>query len=214
MDTERINRIKDKLQHLSELDSEHSIFGSETHKYELNPPKTEGELQTFEQKHQIRLPIEYRTFLKEVGNGGAGPYYGLEPLEHGRFTDLDSRNEDWLIDLSAPFPHTERWNMDFGPVPEEDTPEEQEYWRKRDEEYFDDKWIKGMLRVSNFGCGVSMNLIVNGTEFGNIWVDDRGNDQGIYPDPYFEVDHRLNFLDWYELWLDRSLKEVTAGNNQ
>jgi hypothetical protein len=57
-----------------------------------------------------------------------------------------------------------------------------------------------------------MNLMVNGNEYGHIWFDDRCNDQGIYPDPYFEVKERLTFLDWYEIWLDRSVKEKNTLN--
>ena len=44
--------------------------------------------------NRIRLPDDYRQFLAMIGNGGAGPFYGLEPLStFGR-------------DLSQPFPVT------------------------------------------------------------------------------------------------------------
>lgn len=55
-----------------------------------------------------------------------------------------------------------------------------------------------------------MNLVVNGKEYGNIWVDDRCNDGGIYPDRYFGNEERITFLAWYELWLDKSLSEVES----
>jgi hypothetical protein len=46
----------------------------------------------FEMANRIRLPEDYRRFLSAVGNGGAEPFYGLEPLSNfGR-------------DLSKPFP--------------------------------------------------------------------------------------------------------------
>ncbi len=69
--------------------------------------------------------------------------------------------------------------------------------------------MEGALRISNFGCGVSLNLIVNGKEYGNIWADDRCNDQGIYPDPYYKKSGRIQFLDWYEYWLNDSLKNIS-----
>lgn len=81
-------------------------------------------------------------------------------------------------------------------------------YEKFEEEYFSDKWETGILRLCNYGCGVSLNLVVNGLEKGNIWVDDRGNDGGIYPDPYFEQKERTKFLDWYLLWLNLSLSEL------
>lgn len=201
---EQIERIIQKLDLLKSLDQNFEIFGSENHRYLLNKPKPESEILEFEKVNKIKLPGGYREFLRYVGNGGAGPYYGLEPLENGRYADLDYKNADDLINLSLPFPHSEHWNLDFGEINEEN---EKEYFRIKDEVYFDNKWANGLLRISNFGCGVSMNLVANGNEYGNIWVDDRCNDQGIYPDPYFEVTERLAFLDWYEIWLDKSIKE-------
>jgi len=55
-----------------------------------------------------------------------------------------------------------------------------------------------------------MNLVVNGTEYGNIWVDDRCNDAGIYPDQHFGNKGRITFLAWYEAWLDKSLNEIAT----
>lgn len=54
---------------------------------------------------------------------------------------------------------------------------------------------------------VSINLVVNGPSYGEIWVDDRNNDNGVYPDFYFGNEERLGFLEWYELWLDKSIEE-------
>ncbi|MFM7405668.1 MAG: SMI1/KNR4 family protein [Cuspidothrix sp.] len=59
-----------------------AVFGSQKHKYYLNPCLTAAEIIAFEQRHQITLPEDYRNFLMYVGNGGAGPHYGLFPLEH------------------------------------------------------------------------------------------------------------------------------------
>lgn len=199
---EQIERLKEKLNRLRSLDPKFEIFGSEKHQYQLNDPKSEGEILEFERTHSVKLPAEYRAFLKSVGNGGAGPYYGLEPLENGLYDDLDYKNPDSLMDISQAFPHTEPWNVDFENLSEEE-------YQEAEDAYFENKWSRGMLRISNFGCGVSMNLIVNGKEYGNIWVDDRCNDMGIYPDSYFGQKSRTTFLDWYELWLDRSLNEKT-----
>ncbi len=208
--TDQLNQIKEKLDRLKKLDRSLHAFGAEKHKYKLNKIKSERELTNFEKEHKITLPTGYREFIKQIGNGGAGPYFGLEPIENGIYADLDYKNADHLNDLSKPFPHTQHWNLDFGEVTSEN---EDEYFRKKDKEYFQNKWTNGILRVSNFGCGVSLNLVVNGKEYGNMWVDDRCNDQGIYPNPYFDTEGRVTFLNWYELWLDKELKERKAGNN-
>lgn len=204
---EQIERIKSKFDQLKQLDRNFEVFGSKKHKYVFNRIKSEKELTEFEKNNGIKLPKEYKEFLMRIGNGGAGPYYGLEPIENGLFADLDYKDKKDLNDLSQPFPHTSHWNLDFGEVTDEN---EDEYFKQKDEEYYQNKWANGLLRVSNFGCGVSMNLVVNGEEYGNLWVDDRCNEQGIYPNPYIENGDRITFLDWYENWIDTELKKLLA----
>ena len=195
--------VKQSLAKLKALDKNYSVFGSERHKYLLHATLEKSEVSAFETKHNIRLPEDYRRFITEIGNGGAGPYYGLETLEDSLFIDLDYKKENEYINLSQPFLLTQKWNMEFAGVSDN----EQEY-QVFEKEYFKDSWVNGLLRICNFGCGVSLNLVANGTEYGNIWVDDRGSDGGIFPDPYFGQSERTQFLDWYILWLDKSLAEV------
>ena len=47
----------------------------------MNPPLSQEQLVAFETHFDIDLPEGYRDFLFEVGNGGAGPYYGILPIE-------------------------------------------------------------------------------------------------------------------------------------
>jgi hypothetical protein len=199
---DQLQVIASKLSELKRVDTQLKVFGAERHQYELRPVASEQELAAFESQFRIVLPVGYRSFLLQLGNGGAGPYYGLEPFKNALFRDLDYRDNTDLIDPSMPFAFESHWNLEFrGDV------ESQEY-SDFEQEYFDNKWANGLIRICNFGCGVSLNLVVNGPEYGNIWVDDRCNDGGLYPDPYFGQKDRTEFLNWYELWLDRSLEEV------
>lgn len=93
--TEKIAELQDLLRRLSERDRDFRTFGSDHHRYEVGPVLTEEELSCFEANHGIFLPADYRCFLSTVGNGGAGPFYGMAPL------DAFGRN------LSKPFPLTE-----------------------------------------------------------------------------------------------------------
>ena len=179
-------------------DKDHFLFGASQHHYKLNPPKREDEVAWFEQQNGIRLPPDYRAFLLQVGDGGAGPYYGMLRLESGKIDDLDDPKADQLLDLSKPFPYTEAWNMEF--------PEDQVLREKmKQEEYYHSKWANGLLRIAHYGCGTFINLVTNGPEYGKIWVDDRQNEGGIYPDHLRKNSQRLTFLEWYELWLDQML---------
>lgn len=211
----QIERIKAKLEQLKQLDKHFSLFGSRKHRYNLNPRLTDKEIRDFETKYEIKLPEGYVLFLTDIGNGGAGPFYGLEPFKNVLFNDLEYRRPESPLNPAKPFLHTAPWNLEFGPtVSEEDNEEEYErQYEEFSEAYADVEQRNGVLAVCNYGCGISLNLVVNGQEYGHLWTDDRGNDNGIYPSCELGNEDKITFLDWYELWLDNSLKEI-GGQTQ
>ena len=208
--SEQLDRIKGKIGQLAWLDKNLSLFGSNKHKYLLNKTISIHTIRQFEQKHKITLPTEYVEFLTKIGNGGAGPFYGLEPLENALFDDLHYKRPDSLLDPSKPFVHTDPWNLEFRPTVDVEDNEEEYYKQKTEfeENYFNPSFRNGAIAIYDYGCAVSLNLVVNGQEFGHIWTDDRGNDQGIYPSYELGNKNKITFLNWYELWLDNSLKEI------
>lgn len=116
------------------------VFGALGHRWIVEDPLTQGELAELEAQTGVRLPEEYRSFLLDVGAGGAGPAYGLFPVRRvqGRWRwEGDGADLADLADLSRlaePFP-------DQGPDPKllEDLlaqrPEEEDF---DDIEDFDD----------------------------------------------------------------------------
>ena len=88
-----IEIIVTKLQKLKAQDIAFSIFGANTHKYNFNPILTEDEIFAFEQAYKINLPNEYRQFLMQVGNGGAGPFYGLYCIDNEENSKTDLPND-------------------------------------------------------------------------------------------------------------------------
>ena len=80
--------LKDLVKRAGKKDGTREIFGSSKHGYKLNPTVTQEEVRRFEARWHLTLPDEYVFFLTKVGNGGAGPYYGLYSLEN-----LDRYNE-------------------------------------------------------------------------------------------------------------------------
>ncbi|MGY0036038.1 hypothetical protein [Pedobacter sp. NJ-S-72] len=111
---EQIQRIKNKLKQLKEADTELEQFGAENHEYLLNPVLKADEVKQFESVYQVSLPEEYVAFLTMLGNGGAGPFYGVNKLVDSQMMYFDNSEKaaHSYFDLSKPFPYTERWHVD------------------------------------------------------------------------------------------------------
>lgn len=197
---EQIARIKTKFSRLKKKDRNFQISGADHHKYKLDPVLKNETVASFEKTYQVKLPTEYALFLQQIGNGGAGPFYGLDSLQKSFYQGLDFTNEDSKTNFALPFPYQEAWNMSF---------ENQEFDEKVEEEYFSSEHSTGLLSICGSGCGFSENLVITGQEYGNVWTDGRCSDAGIFPSELGNKE-RLNFLDWYELWLDKSLKELNV----
>src|SRR5688572_24780153 len=57
-------------------------FGAATHRWRRRPALTEGRVVSIEAEVGVALPEDYRAYLTAVGDGGAGPYHGVLPLDH------------------------------------------------------------------------------------------------------------------------------------
>jgi hypothetical protein len=153
-------------------------FGAAEHRYALRPPLHGAAVAAFEARHAVVLPTGYRRFLLEVGSCGAGPHYGLYPLDGGGMQPADLVERELPGHLATAFPHTGAWN----PVR-----------IISGDEYFADERTAGSLVICHFGCGAVYRLVVTGPARGQVWFDDRCSDGGLIPGPGFDR--------WYGNWL-------------
>ncbi len=211
-----------KLSRLKQLDPRFEVFGAAAHEYTLNPPLSEIEIASVESKYRCRLPEEYRAFLLNIGNGGAGPFYGLFPL--GMQDDnfgLCSWEAGYLLgDLSAPFRFNAAWNaspefLGQQPQPDENTSEEDEnrMWEEWDEkleaEYWAPEIMDGAIPICDEGCALRDWLVVTGPLAGTVWKDYRSDLRGV--EPYIGSDGApMSFRNWYLQWLDDSINAVLS----
>lgn len=222
---DKVLQLKKNLTQLAILDATFEVFGSESHQYQFKPCLSDKDIQVFESRYNITLPSEYRNFLLEIGNGGAGPGYGLSGLSGIESEDVIPEKlypENYEI-LSKPFPLTKAWN-DLDLIVNNNTD-----LVSKNDDYFDDKFIHGTLTITNYGCGIYAMLVITGEQSGKIWIDDRTNDNGIYPaslsfchafhdispddsHPNSNEDQPLSFYDWYEDWLNRSLDQIRQSS--
>jgi hypothetical protein len=161
-------------------------FGVELHAFRRNRRLTEQQVTAFERRYAVKLPPEYRAFIIGVANGGAGPAYGMYALAEAVTAEREQVPDDFL---RTPFPHTDAYN----PFEEDD--------EEDDEDEGGGSYLyqaAGTLVLCHEGCGILHLLVVTGPCRGQMWVDDRCNDQGLFP-------LGVRFLDWYERWLDSTL---------
>ncbi len=181
---DQIERIRRKLATVPQADGRSPSFGEEKHGFRLRPPLTESLVREFEDRHGIQLPEGYRLFLLNLGDGGAGPYYGLLPLDRA----LDVADEPVGDFLARPSPL-------LPGMP-------------RDEDWMDvlgctiENCYQGTIAIIEQGCSYYSLLVVSGQARGRVVNVDLEHQS-----PYFPED--MDFLSWYERWLD----EMALGYN-
>ena len=216
--SERIEQIQHKLLRLQQTGIQYVYFRHRTEpcSYALNPSASVAEVELFEQTHGITLPEGYREFLLKISNGSsAGPYYGFYHLDSATHRYLEQFDPDYL---KKPFPLTEE--LIFFKYCSQGEGFAEWTYKREDEEYrkyVDERarqlcspfYVRGTIELSHYGCGIFFFLVVNGQEYGNVWVSDITNEGGIFPLRLSKTNPaRVDFLTWYEMWLDHNLREI------
>lgn len=188
-----VKHILKLLEQARAKDPDFARFGAYSHQYKLAAPAGEEAIRKFEEQQGVRLPEEYRDFLMFIGNGGAGPYYGLYGLKALEDDLSDSRGLRRCRSLEEPviYPKMseEEWDRIVNPES-----------RQKGEKVYP---YTGVLPIGTQGCTLMTGLMLTGPYRGQVVYYD--ND---FCGPPFFVREK-GFLSWYERWL----REVIAGYN-
>ena len=180
--------VRMKLDSKRESDLEFEAFGAYRHKYHLESLISEEEVRLVEERYSFQLPDDYRCFITEVGNGGAGPGYGLNS-----FNVNDDEALKWC---SKPF------ILMADHHPDDDIDDLLDKLDAQDTKFCDSLMIAfqenimfpGNLVLAEYGCGETRNLIVNGPCKGEVWAFD-GTQNCI-------IRRKQSFMNWYMSWID------------
>ena len=198
--TERIRR---KLAVARLVDHFRDYSGAADHDYILHPPVYIDTVRRYEARKQIQLPDSYVRFVTEVGDGGrgrpgyfhegfgAGPDYGLMPLEHkdhGRRRKLMKR--DALIGALT----KDEWKRTFGST---------KGLSDKAHDKLLDRVHHGVFYLTCGGCSDFHGLILSGPARGAVISSNWEHD---FPDGPPEIVGE-DFLSWYETWLDDILND-------
>jgi len=87
--------ISDKIRSMRQLDSNFElVYGSQFHRYRIEPVVSDKEILAFERKNRITLPESYRTYLQFFGDYGASQFNGT----------LSFQKDVSQVDASKPSP--------------------------------------------------------------------------------------------------------------
>lgn len=177
------------------------------------PPLAQEQVEAAEAQFGVELPEDYRSFLVEVGAGGAGPGYGLFALLEvdGRW-QWDAKFDDArdTSRLVAPFDPNclDARLAELEAAEPPPTSEAYLLWLARWEDaYFHPSRTAGAAALAHFGCGALWLLVVSGPHRGSIWFDDRPSDGGLEPVTGGDGT-RQTFRQWYLEWLRGAEKQA------
>jgi HEAT repeat protein len=202
----RITSILTKLERARR--ENRASFGSDAHRFALNPTLHEGAVVAFEAEHGVRLPEGYRSFVLHAGDGGAGPYYGLYPV--AQWDDFakwvsDEPPRGWRARPSPLAPSLAYGGRRWGSVaPLGDcAPTDWIANAGATSDTVHEAYV-GTLALGSQGCSLATLLVVSGAHAGRVVYVDAEHQA-----PYFVPD--ADFLDWYERWLDELLAGYEMG---
>ena len=188
--------LRDLVQKASLADPERKVFGANTHQYNLNPVLSLDDVQAYQKKYHVVLPSEYVFLITQVGNGGAGPYYGIYPL------DLNQPRPE---NLGTPFITSrltqQQWTGKLMPISCEN--EDLEDCPDDLYEQIEAEVLQGLYPVGTQGCSYETMVTAQGEETNRVFYVDV--DWSYENPPY---DTQMPFLKWYENFF----LEIIAGN--
>jgi len=216
--------VRERVEALARVDEAQRVFGAwdpdggAGHRFRFADPLSESEVAEAEAQWGVSLPTEYRSFLLDVGAGGAGPGYGLSILRRTDAGWLWSNVDRGLRHdyLGLPFlSGEERWRV----LAEHDDRQPLQSGFDGEEAYFaaysawmtagdelSDLVTRGALKLSHEGCGYCYWLVLTGPEHGAMWRDDRPG--GGEFSPLGEPHTPVGFARWYLGWVEGA--ETTA----
>lgn len=223
-----IFKIRAVLDEASKWDMDYKAFGSEVHLHLLRQPLPLRELEAWEEQAKVTLPKDYKTYLTRLGNGGAGPAYGLHPfsppmvkfLRRPCVYSIDREKEyQEMLRKNRHWDETEEWDIYLEYFP--DSPGRTDpNWREvhleewihqleqcLDRDIVDPMLYNGQMFIANEGCTMDRYLILNGSHRGFVhYSGDLDYAYNLPPtfDQYQKEQLKQSFAAYYMKYVDKT----------
>ncbi|WP_125717965.1 SMI1/KNR4 family protein [Flavobacterium ustbae] len=188
--------------HCKMLDSIENARKILEQEYLFLPVVLEEDLKGFENKFKVTIPEDYRYFLLNVANGIVNKNkWGFNIIEEIDFKDFFYEENEF--NPSLPFELTDK--VVFSSTERKDSyPYKIIY--DVDDQIFDKGYSNGQIHIAGYGCGTSSFIVVNGSEYGNIWTDNFSSYSEVYPEYDLKKNKpRLSFAEWFLNEIDRHI---------
>jgi len=204
--SERQKEIYLILNKAASVDKNLQLFGAGKHKYSLNKPIDISYVRKAEQAYNFTLPEDYFKFIIEIGDGGAGPDYGIYPFTsfyekgNGEYAKeyFEQRRQCLAVSFNVRPMVTEDVNR-YAICREDSYEEEPGKYFVCDEnddnsDRKTDSSENGFFILGTHGCQWDFGIVVTGNRKGQVFRCD--NEGGFYL-------LANSFIEFYDKWLDK-----------
>lgn len=174
--------VVERMARLRALDPDCKVSGAHHHRHQLGAKVPERQLLALEKKLGVALPPGLRAFYATVGDGGAGPDFGLYP-----FSALKRHRP------ATPYPGVAALRA-IGARTEPKQPPDPRH------AFVSSSRFCGMITLLTSGCSLYSAVVCAGDVGRIIHYDD---------DRIVETDDTL--VGWYDRWLDEQLARLAPG---
>lgn len=198
----RKEEVEKILAQARRMDSHFDIHGASKHQYKLNSPVDLAFVRAVEKQYHFRLPEDYVQFITEVGDGGAGPSYGMYQFGNiMRKGETPRTQKNYEI-----YRHSLAKELFLLPLEREDLEDfccaMEEEFEQHPEKYFaaasecynnNTDTANGFLVLGTYGCGKDFGLVVTGERRGQVF--------SVTVEGGYELEAD-SFQTFYQDWLD------------
>lgn len=181
--------LRELIEEAGRVDAGRKIFGAEKHQYRINPVVNMAEIRRAEEERHVKFPEEYVFYLTRVGNGGAGPYYGLYPFEKVLAGDRNPYLGQILEQTVTTQLTKEQWREHMHKLDELG----ESFETDADYEEYQSKLFSNMTPIGTQGCTYDNMLMLSGGDADRIMYIDWNMEEDGPP-----FDTGMTFLEWME----------------
>lgn len=183
-------------------DPEYKIFGANHHHWKFGEPVDMQKIRDFERDLNVKLPEAFVRYLTELGNGGAGPYYGIYSLE--KIRENSAYSETMHLPVMLDHSRTAEYWTDFAKRYEalEDQFDLLDEVQLQEYQHMQLSVMAGGIFINTPGCTMNSLLMCRGAAAGEVFMIDFDYLHMIREEPYCYG----KFEDWMIKEMKKSLK--------